>query len=189
MIRRVAGVVVLGTAAVVVVGLFLGGTSQGETPPGEHATAWTPPAPNDVPLDCVKGMTFAPAPPANPHAIVPAPDASDASGAGDTTAASPAVPPSSLPSPAALAEAMTVEARAGFPELVAGLVRYEVSQQDGAEATLVGTLAGRRLVFAPAVRNANGTWSWRDARPVLNPNGAWITQGTMIACNEVFERV
>lgn len=177
MIRKSAGVAVLATVAAVVV-VSLGGASQGETPPGEHATAWTPPAPSQVPLDCVEGMTFAPAPPANPHAVVPA---------DGKVVGTPAARPSS-PTPQALADVMTVEARTGFPGLAAGLLRYEVTDRGDAEATLTGTFGGRRLVVAPAVRNADGTWSWRDARPVRNPNGAWVMQGTMIACNEAFDR-
>jgi len=186
-IRKSAGVVVLGTVAAVTVVLSVGGASQGGTPPAEHAAAWTPPAPSEVPLDCLKGMTFAPAPPANPHApMAAARDAAEAPGA-PAVAGAPSAP-SPSPTPHVLAEVMTAEARSGYPELVAGFVRYEVAEQHDADATLVGTLGGRRLVLAPAVRNADGTWSWRDARPVLNPNGALVMQGTMVACNEVFDR-
>lgn len=187
-VRRTAGIGALGLVAIAAVGLSQGGRSEGETPPGEHATAWSPPPPSEVPLTCTKGMTFAPAPNANAHAVVPAPGTAAGSAEAPVVPAAPAVT-LAFASPGALARGMTDEAHTGFPGLLAGLVQYGVGEQLEAEATIIGTVAGRAVVLAPAVRRDDGTWMWRDARPVLNPNGVWIAQGSMIACNEVFERV
>jgi hypothetical protein len=183
-IRRTAGtaaLVSLAAAAIAVSLAVSGGRSEGTTVASDHASAWTPPPPSEVPLDCIGGMTFAPAPVVDAHRLV-------AAGAGAAAGPTP-VHPASSPTPGGLAEVMTAEARAGFPDLVAGLLRYEVADVSGTEATIVGSVAGRRLVLAPAVQRSDGTWAWRDGRPVRNPNGAWVTQGTMVACDETFERL
>lgn len=188
MIRRTAGTAALVSTAAMTIGLFLavsGGRSEGTTVAADHAAAWTPPPPSEVPLDCVGGMTFAPAPVADAHRIYAAPPG----GGVDASVDAASVRPSSSPTPEGLAEVMTAEARAGFPELVAGLLRYEVVEVSGGEATIVGSVAGRRLVLAPAVQRSDGTWAWRDGRLVHNPNGAWVTQGTMVACDETFDRL
>jgi hypothetical protein len=193
-VQVVTGAAVLAAAVVAAAGISRDERSAADetvvaesTPTAwEPPAAWVPPAPGETPLDCQGEMQFAPVPHGDHEpSLAPHPDSADRAAVVRST--EPPVP-LSFPTLAALTDAMTAQSSVGWPhDMAISLLRYEVVDERDGEANLVGKLGDKRLLLAPAIRQPDGTWAWRDARPVMQPNGAWIMQGTSVSCDDVWQ--